>query len=929
VSAGEDVTLVGEPGEQTDEGHSANDGGEERELRRGTTLGRYVILERIGAGAMGAVYAAYDPELDRRVAIKLVHVRAGGTSGGSEGSGRLQREAQAMARLSHPNVIVVHDVGTFESEVFIAMEFVDGGTLGEWMAGASRSWQEVLETFRLAGAGLAAAHAAGIVHRDFKPENVLLGKDGRVRVMDFGLARPVGEGSSLEETVPDELLAQTGSSSLDVRLTRTGALVGTPAYMAPEQHEGNVASALSDQFSFCVALYEGLYGQRPFKADNLAALAFQVMRGKVQPPPADTQVPRWVHEQVLRGLSTEAEDRHPSMDALLAALTPAPSRPRRNWLAAGGILAVVATGSAAAAVASGANEGVCEAGADRVAATWNDDARARVESAFSATGKAYADSAWQNTRAQIDAYADAWLASYVDACEATHVRGEQSASLLDRRMVCLDRRMTELSTLVGLLAEADADAVARASDLAGGLSPLSTCSDVERLLAEVEPPRPEIADAVAQARAVLDEVKVLRDAGRFETAQARLADVGRQTEGLDYGPLEVERAYLDGAVAWDLGELEEAEQSLQRSAVEAARLHMDAAEADAWSALLSVVALNQRKYDEGDRIAWAATAAIARLGDPPIKRGRLLTSQGTVAFLREQNDEAEAMLREAVDLGTAHLGPEHDQTLHALDMLALVHHARGEYDEAQSLFEREIEARERTLGPLHPSLGSPLANLARVYAARKQPADAERLYERALTVFEGAHGPKHPAVGTIRHNLSNALRAQDKLDEAKAQLDAAMEIEIEIYGADSDLVAGNHNGLGVLELARGEHQAALEHFGIALEGWRNAYGEGHHKLAYPLTGQGRALVGLGREAEAIAPLERALEIRDAPEHAEEGKVPADETARTCFTLAQAVWARGDRSRARTLAERALGLLQPIEGLQPFRDEIDAWLVAHA
>jgi serine/threonine protein kinase len=227
-------------------------------LARGTQVGRYVLLDAVGSGGMGVVYAAYDPELDRKVAIKLLRFDRLGSEAGERDRLRLQREAQAIARLSHPNVVHVYDVGTFGDQVFVAMEFVAGRTLRQWAEEEPRPWREVVDRFALAGRGLAAAHAAGLIHRDFKPDNVLLGDDGRVRVVDFGLARPAGQ-----QPAPEGERTPSGGT-LAHPLTEWGVVVGTPAYMAPEQLRGEASDERSDQLSFCVSLYETLYGERPF-----------------------------------------------------------------------------------------------------------------------------------------------------------------------------------------------------------------------------------------------------------------------------------------------------------------------------------------------------------------------------------------------------------------------------------------------------------------------------------------------------------------------------------------------------------------------------------------------------------------------------------------------------------------------------------------
>jgi WD40 repeat protein/predicted Ser/Thr protein kinase len=287
-------------------------------------IGRFTIVRELGAGGMGVVYVAYDEQLDRRVAVKLLR----GASPSSDASLRLGREAQAMARLQHPHVVTVHEVGTFEGQVFVAMEFVDGQDLRGWLRSESRTWRAIIDVFRQAGEGLAAAHDGGIVHRDFKPDNVLVGKDGRVRVADFGLAHAFD--APMEATRDPELTSSQSGRRLHVSLTRTGAIMGTPAYMPPEQFAGQRTDARSDQFSFCVALWEGLYGRRPFAGQNLAALSLAISEGRIDPPRADSDVPAWINAILTRGLSPKPDDRWPSMRELLDAIGRDPSARRRR-----------------------------------------------------------------------------------------------------------------------------------------------------------------------------------------------------------------------------------------------------------------------------------------------------------------------------------------------------------------------------------------------------------------------------------------------------------------------------------------------------------------------------------------------------------------------------------------------------------------------
>jgi hypothetical protein len=282
-----------------------------RSLERGASIGRLVVLDELGHGGMGVVYRAYDPQLDRRVAVKLLRPDAA-----QDHQERLLREGQAMAQLSHPNIVAVHDVGSLGEQIYISMELVEGESLRQWLK-TPRTWREVLAVFAQAGRGLQAAHERKLIHRDFKPDNVLLGSDGRTRVADFGLARAV------DVTDPDEPMemAETGvGRALVTPLTRTGAMLGTPAYMAPEQLVGAATDERTDQFCYCVAFYEALYGERPFEAKTLAEQTLAVSQGRVRPAPKGSDVPSWLRQVIVRGLSARPEDRFPSMEALLGAL---------------------------------------------------------------------------------------------------------------------------------------------------------------------------------------------------------------------------------------------------------------------------------------------------------------------------------------------------------------------------------------------------------------------------------------------------------------------------------------------------------------------------------------------------------------------------------------------------------------------------------
>jgi serine/threonine protein kinase len=320
-----------------------------RTLAIGDRVGRYLVLQTLGTGGMGVVFSAYDPQLDRKIALKLL--RSGLQLATKDAQKRLRREAQAIAQLSHPNVVGVYDVGTTDDgDLYIAMEFVEGDTLTTWLKRWPRTWREILEVFHQAARGLMAAHSVGLLHRDFKPDNVLVGGDGRVRVTDFGLARSLFgiDDSGRGPTAAAELLkARPAGSPLLVDLTATGTVLGTPRYMAPEQLTGPNIDARSDQFSFCVALYEALYGQHPLPGGTSVAM---LEEGKEADPPADVKsVPAGVGRAVMRGLARERTQRFPTMAALVTELTPPPVRQAGRGIAVA-VVALIVVGVATAAV---------------------------------------------------------------------------------------------------------------------------------------------------------------------------------------------------------------------------------------------------------------------------------------------------------------------------------------------------------------------------------------------------------------------------------------------------------------------------------------------------------------------------------------------------------------------------------------------------
>jgi hypothetical protein len=432
----------------------------------GTRIGRYELEKLLGIGGMGYVYVARDPELDRRVALKLLRPGIGGGEAQLAMQARLRREAQAMALLAHPHVVSVYDVGVYEDRVFIAMELVEGETLSQWLAAEARRPREILDVFIAAGRGLAAAHAAGLIHRDFKPENVLVGRDGRARVGDFGLARSL-HASRAEHNAT---LADDADRFARLGLTRTGAIMGTPLYMAPEQYRDEPVDARTDQFSFCVALHGAIYGARPFAGSSFAELAAAVTAGRMSEPTTKPRVARRVRDAVRRGMAVSPKERWPSMEALIAELVVRPARAR--WLAP--VIAGAGVAAIAAAMWSGGARGCGIVDLDKA---WNEPRKAQIRAALRGTGLPYAARTAVSVIGLGDDFEQRWKRLRTGACTA----GKQSKSTYQLARICFRLRKHDLSALGDQLINADARIAAHAVAAMQALVGPEVCQDDETL----------------------------------------------------------------------------------------------------------------------------------------------------------------------------------------------------------------------------------------------------------------------------------------------------------------------------------------------------------------------------------------------------------------------------------------------------------------
>ena len=494
----------------------------------GARMGRYELKRIVGAGGMGVVFEADDPELDRRVAVKILRARSS-----SGGEARLRREGQTMARLTHPNVLRIYDVGVGHEHLFVAMEFVGGGTLADWLERAPRTPEQIIAVFVQAGRGLAAAHDAGIVHRDFKPSNVLVADDGRVLVTDFGLARTA---TSVE---PDDVQLAGGSrpSGPMAAVTATGELLGTPAFMAPEQHAGGVIDARADQFSFCVSLWRGLFGIAPYEGTTLPELAQSTQSGVVTSPPpavASRASPK-VRAAIERGLRAAPDERFPSMHELLAALEPR-SGVRAPWWIAGAAAASLAAAASVWAVRSLTQTASdpCSARDVRFAAIWNGQIAGAVKAAFVGTKESYAARSFDEVARQLDRRRTGWDAMRIDNCRATRVRGVQSDSLMDLRAACLDRRLADVAAFVGVLRAADVETVRQAPLQAAAIGDPAGCGDGAALARRAPlPPEPAKRTEIAAIEREVSTIRAQIAAGRPRAVGAAADAVVARARAVD------------------------------------------------------------------------------------------------------------------------------------------------------------------------------------------------------------------------------------------------------------------------------------------------------------------------------------------------------------------------------------------------------------
>ena len=833
-------------------------------------IGRFELRREVGRGGMGVVYAAFDPQLQRAVALKVV--RAAGVERGARGQRRLLREARAAARLSHPNVVTIYEVGEEAGAVHIAMELLDAVTLRQHEQRLRGDARAIARAYLAAGRGLAAAHAAGLVHRDFKPDNVLVARDGRVCVTDFGLAIARGDADDRDESGE---LPQLRADDLT-----THGVLGTPPYMAPEQLRGQGATALADQFGFCVALWEGLAGRRPFAGDDVPQLCAAIEAARFAPVAEGAQFPAALRAICRRGLAADPARRFASMDALLdrlaMAITPARSR----------LLPVFAVAGLVGGTALWwrSEQQACSGGGDRIATVWHADRRAALGRAFVDTGLPFAADVARELDRQLEQYAQAWQDGYREVCERTRVRDEASETALDHGMACLDDRLARLDATLGVLERVEPELVESALAVSSSLPALAPCRAADAPAGAIALPEDPRARAAVQAQlSAIEQGAALRRGGRPQQSDAALAEAIHAAAQLGYPSLLALAQLEAGETALAL-----ADEARAAALLEQAITAGDPATIAQASVADAAVTLQQGDARGAVAVIRAARIAVGAAGNAPHLQARLWQLDSRAAYARGDFARALEDGRRALAVVLDLHGERSLEAAAAIHVIAAALHGQGAWREAVDENERARVIREGLLGPHHPLVAESWTNLGGSWLALAELERARQCYAEALAIDLAAYGEEHPAVAELLLNRGTIAAQQGQREAAQADFDRALAILQQRLGPDHVRVAPALLDLAGLALERGALDEAATQAQRALDLLTAHRGDAHPSLAIPL-GYLAAIAGArGDHVRAVELSRRALAIREAALGAQHPMVE-----RSRAQLAEAEAAAGD------------------------------------
>ena len=826
----------------------------------GGQLGRYVLLARLGVGGMGVVYAAYDPELDRRVALKVLRrARAGD---------QLREEARAIARLAHPNVVAVHDVGNAGDELFVAMEYVDGVTVRDWLV-TKRTPAAIIDVFVQAARGLAAAHRVGLVHRDIKPSNIMIGSDGRARVLDFGLARAADD--------------------------HDANVAGTPAYMAPEQERGERIDARADQFAFCVSLWEALGGKR--ETSTLDGVSERVVRA------------------LRKGLAPEPSARFATMDELIRELAP-PARHARTWVIATCVAVVALAGTLAFTFSRSNATPSCARAGDPAAAVWNDAQRSAVRSAFAATKVPYAASSANAAIAQLDRWASQWQVRATASCRATTIDRVEPAALHATRLDCLGQLLDRMRPIVSLATNADADVVARADQLAASVPLPERCDDVAALASL--PPAERDRDAVAALRAELAAADAELLAGRAPALESRVAALAKRSEALGYAPLRAQGQLLLARYELSLARYDQAIASYHAAAQAASAARDLALLAEIWIELSQTLGNDLRTLDQADVFDRYAQSLIAQLQNHDALELRLEFARCNRNGDPRNAAQLAAHCQATIDRALRMSPPRPTIANAARARLGHFQRLQGHGKEAIATLVAAVDEAETVHGRAHPDTAVARYSLGIAQLGENHIDEAIAQLRQALEIRRAAFPAGNIQIAESLQGLADAVAVKGDHKEAIALLEQALAMLDTAHAAESAHAANCHLLLGMsLEEAKRDDDALVHYLrGADIADRSLQHREALAAMALRLAANIEA--NHGRAPTGATYLERALRLQ------ERGKVPPAELGKTQFLLAQLLGS-SDRVRARALAQAARASFVA-DGVPT--TEVDAFLKKH-
>jgi len=910
----------------------------------GEMVGRYKILERLGMGGFGVVFRAHDTQLERDVALKLWRVDA--LSSGDEARiDDLVEEARALAKLSHPNIMAVYDAGREGERVFLAGELIEGASLyAKTCVGEHEVSPEDLARWMAQCAyGLAAAHDVGLIHRDVKPDNILIGDDGRARIVDFGLS--------------------TSAFAADDAPELAGPLAGTPAYMSPEELRGEPASELSDQYSLCASFYEACHGKRLVTAESIETL--KASADTPQIPVFDKRLPARLRKVLRQGLQTEPSQRHASMAALAAALRPKGAS-RIVPFVFGSVVAVAA-GVAVLWTSEQDAKRDCSVVAAPMKRVWSAERAALVQKSFGMFGSRFAKEAFARVDASLTTYSGQWQSAAIAACEATYHEQRTSEAMFDRQMLCLDRRLGEVESLVGFMTEADLALMKQAPRAVSQLVALSHCSDREAL--SNLPPLPDDPEQRKRLRtleATLAKAEGSRFAGRYEEATNVADDAMAQSKALGYAPLEAEAAFELGYVWSYRSDVEKSVVLLEEAHHKALASRDFRTSARAAVELVLLFGSFARDYEKAAEWTKHADSAVAAAGNDKLLRSNLENNLGDIARQQSKLEEALQHHQIALDLRKELYGPSDRSVAQSLNNLGMVKHEMGEYAAAASYYYEALGIFRSVLGEHHPHVGATAGNLASLYLDIDNPEKADELFALALEIALDTHGEASLAALRARFNATTVLGELGEQDKAYEQLLVLVDVAAKNFPEERLTLSQVTNSLGVIATQLGKFTLAEKHFRDAIELYREVHGEKHpdvflakFNLAQALSRQGRAkeaqtlmdevvkgymeVAGpehpmtanaLSTRAEIFLKLGRAdkaaLDLRGAEAiHKAQDGSPV-RRADLEILWGQQRWLAGEKAEARSRVENALRLYKECgaKGL-PGITSSEEWLESHA